>query len=181
MSKRGNWLVVLSLLSVAVVAVMAILAYLLVTLPAPSNQIVATPSRPVLNLPTAPPPTTTPGPRLPTKILFEPEQPISGYSNCDMVGFRGRVTSASGDSLPDVQIVVWDDVTGLVVLDTTRADGTYSIRIYDKPTAHNFWVQIYENDIPVSEPVLVKTQIDCHTGFQIYQVNWHELPKTNEN
>ncbi|MEW5960580.1 MAG: carboxypeptidase-like regulatory domain-containing protein [Chloroflexota bacterium] len=181
MSKRDYWLAVLGLLSAAVVMVMAILAYLLFTLPASSPQITPTPSPVALSLPTAPLPAATPGPRWPGKILFRPEKPISGYSNCEVYGFKGRVLADTGEPLADVQIVVWDEVTGLAALATSAANGAYLIQIHDKPAARKLWVQIYENDVPVSEPVLTQTQLDCQHGFQVYQVNWRRLPEERGN
>ena len=32
-----------------------------------------------------------------------------------------------------------------------------------------------ENDLPVSQPVVVETQIDCQNGFQVYQIDWHKI------
>lgn len=89
--------------------------------------------------------------------------------------------TGSEEPLPGVQVVVWDDVSGLVALDTTGPDGAYRLAIKGKAAVRNLWVQIYENDLPVSEPVLVQTQVDCEHGFQMYQVNWRQLEPEDRN
>ena len=177
-SKSRYWLAALGLLSVAVACVTAVLAYLVLTLPVPSVDVSPTPRRMVVELPTAPPIPATSGPRRPLKIKFIPEEPIKGFSSCNSFGFKGKTTTSLGDPLAKVQVVVWGEESGgLLALDTTHANGTYSIEIHQsKPVQRNLWVQLYQNDMPVSEPVQVKTQIDCQTGFQIYQIDWHELP-----
>jgi len=85
------------------------------------------------------------------------------------------------DPLAGVQVVVWDDMSGLVALDTTGPDGAYRLAIKGKAAVRNLWVQIYENDLPVSEPVFMQTQIDCEHGFQMYQVNWRQLAQESIN
>jgi len=175
-AKSTYWLIFLSLLSVAVITVMAVLAYLLLTLPAPTDngQATATPSRPALSLPTAPLPTATPGPpsSVSVQAIFAAQKPIKKFSNCDMYGFKGVVTASNGDRLEGIQIIIWEEGVGLVTVDTTDAGGAYVIEIKDKPTQRKLWVQVYQNDVPASDPLSVETQADCRNGFQIYQINW---------
>ncbi len=175
MSKSRYWSVTLGLLTMAVVCVIFILAYLLVTLPVPAEQPSPTPRRPVLNLPTAPLPTTQFGPPLPLDVKFIAEEPIKGFSNCSAYGFRGVVKADEGADLAGLQIVVWEDQAGgLLAMGSTHTDGAYSIEIKEKPSQRSLWVQLYRNDVPVSEPLLMKTHLDCQNGFQIYQINWRE-------
>lgn len=178
-SNRRYWLAALGLLSVAVACVAAVLAYLLLTLPVPADDNLApTPRRVVVELPTAPLPTVTLGLRRPLEIKFIPEEPIKGFSSCHSFGFRGKVTTAGLDQpVAKIQAVVWSEESGgLLALDTTGPDGLYSIEIKAEPAQRDLWVQLYQNDSPVSEPVQIKTHIDCRIGYQIFQVNWHELP-----
>ncbi len=171
--KNRYWLLVLGFLSVAVVLVMALLVYLLFTMP-PTK---ATPTyQPVLNLPTAAPPTTTPGPPIPVELIFGVKEPIEGLSDCEHYGFNGIVRAGNGNRLAGIQIAVWEDEAGLLALDTTDDSGAYLIEIQDKPTQPRFWVQLYQADIPVSDPLAVTIHLDCHNGFQVYQINWQELP-----
>jgi hypothetical protein len=174
-AKSTYWLIFLVLLSVAVVAVMAILIYLLFTLPGSvaDAQTTATPTRAALSLPTAPVPTATPGP--PPSVedaLFAPQQPIKGLADCDASGFKGLVTAGNGDPLAGIQIIIWEEGVGLVAVDTTNAQGVYTIELDEDPAQRKFWVQVYQNDVPASEPLSVETQTDCRKGFQVYQINW---------
>jgi hypothetical protein len=175
-SKSGFWLIFLSLLGVAVVTVMATLAYLLLTLPGPAGQTQATasPSRPALSLPTAPLPTATPGPPPAGKAIFIPQKPIIGFSDCDSYGFKGIVTASNGDRLAGVQVIIWQEGVGLLTVGNTDIGGSYFIEVKDKPAQRKLWVQVYQNDVPASEPISVETQADCRTGHQIYQINWQE-------
>lgn len=130
--------------------------------------------RPAFPLPTAPLPTHTPGPPAPQTLLFTAQEPITGFSSCATYGFKGRVTAGNGSGLQGVQIVVWQNKQELLALDTTNAEGNYSIEIKDPPALRKLWIQIYQNDEPVSLPVFVETQIDCQNGFQLFQVDWQE-------
>jgi hypothetical protein len=129
----------------------------------------------VLSLPTASVSTATPGPPAPHKVIFAAEEPIKGFSNCNSFGFRGLLTTSNGNRLQGVQIVVWEDQIGLLALNNTDAEGNYLIEIDDSPAQHTLWVQIYENDLPVSRPVFIETQIDCQNGFQVYQIDWRRI------
>lgn len=173
-AKSTYWLIFLGLLSVAVATVMAALIYLLLTLPAATTGA-ATPTstHPALTLPTAPVPTATPGP--PPSVedaLFAVQKPIQGSADCQTSGFKGRVTAGNGDRLEGVQVIVWEEGVGLVAVDTTNAEGAYQIELEAKPSPRKFWVQVYQNDVPASEPLSVETQADCRKGYQIYQINW---------
>lgn len=180
-SKNRLWFGIIGLLSIAVLGVMAVLAYLLFTLPVSTVMASPTRARPGLSLPTAPLPATTPGLRRPLQVSFEPQEPIQGFSNCDSYGFRGQVTNSQDSPLAGFQVVVWRDAGGgLLALDTTDQNGAYAIQIQAKPAARALWVQLYKDDSPVSEPILLKTQIDCQNGFQIFQLNWQELPLAEE-
>jgi hypothetical protein len=174
-SRRKFWLPVLGFLGLAVVAVLSLLAYLLLTIPDTDSQV--RPTRPALSLPAAAPPTNTPGPPLPVKELFKVEEAPEGFVDCDGYGFNGTVTAHNGQHLAGVQVVVWENQTGLVALGTTDDDGNYLIEIQDKPGQPQLWVQIYQDDLPVSAPVSVQIHLDCHSGSQVYQINWQELPE----
>ena len=132
-------------------------------------------SRSALSLPTAAPPPITPGPPAPQQVKFAPAEPAKGFPNCDSYGFKGVVSDRNGKRLQGVQIVAWEDKVGLLNLTNTDAGGSYLIEIEAEPGLRKVWVQVFENDIPVSEAVAVETQINCQTGFQIYQVNWQEI------
>ncbi|MBI1880448.1 MAG: hypothetical protein HYR94_19900 [Chloroflexi bacterium] len=156
---------------------MTFLIYLLLTLPSTAaDEITHTPSRPALSLPTAPLPTATPGP--PPSVedaVFAVQKPIKGSADCDTYGFKGLVMTSNNDRLAGVQIIVWEEGVGLVAVDTSDAKGAYKIEIKDKPAQRKFWVQVYQNDVPASEPLAVETQADCRRGFQIFQINWREI------
>jgi hypothetical protein len=173
-AKSTYWIIFLGLLSLAVLAVMALLAYLLLSLPTPSaDQMTPTATRPALSLPTAPIPTSTPGP--PPSVedaVFAVQKPIKGTADCDTSGFKGIVSSSNGDRLAGLQVTVWEEGVGLLAIDTTNDEGIYTIEMKDKPARRKFWVQVYQNDVPASEPLSVETQADCQKGFQIYQINW---------
>ena len=180
-SSNRLWLVGLGLLTIAGVCVVTVLAYLLLTLPVPAAEPSPSPRRTAFDLPTAPLPTTTPGLRRPAEIKFIPEEPIRGFASCSSYGFRGTIRDSNGSQLADIQVVVWKDEAGeLLALDTTNTLGTYFIEFQGKPTVYDLWVQVFQDDIPVSEPVLLKIQVDCENGFQIYQINWRELLPTDE-
>jgi hypothetical protein len=159
-----------------VVIILIVLIYLVYTLPAavPDGDV-AVSTRPVLTLPTAASPTTTPGPPPPQTLKFVPVEPIQGFSNCQNYGFKGVVSDRNGTRLQGVQIVAWEDKVGLLDLSNTDAGGSYFIEVPAQPGLHKIWVQVFENDVPVSEAVEVDTQINCQTGFQIYQVDWQEV------
>lgn len=173
-AKTTYWLIFLGLLSVAVMAVMAVLAYLLLSLPAPAAApITPTATRPALSLPTAPLPTATPGPPPAVEdAVFTAQKPVKGLADCDASGFKGVVTASNGDRLEGLQITVWEEGVGLVAVDTTDVEGRYLIELKDQPAERKFWVQVYQNDVPSSEPLSVETQADCRQGFQVYQINW---------
>lgn len=171
-----TWYVIIGLLSVAVGCVLAVLVYLLAAPPPPPKKIVPTSTRLAFVLPT---PTTLGAvapPPIPN-IKFEAQEPIQGFANCHSYGLNGKIVSSRGQPLAQVQVVVWEDDRGaLLALDTSAADGAYRISINSPPTGQNVQVQLYRADRPVSEPLLLKIYVDCENGFQIYQVNWQELP-----
>jgi len=174
-SRKKFWLPLLSFLGLAVVAVLSLLAYLLLTIPDTDSPV--RPTQPALSLPAAAPPTSTPGPPPPVEALFKIAEPPEGFADCDGYGFNGTVTAQDGHSLAGIQVVVWENQTGLAALSTTDDDGNYLIEIQDKPAQPQLWVQIYQDDLPVSAPVPVEIHLDCHSGSQVYQINWQELPE----
>ena len=97
------------------------------------------------------PATATPGPPAPKKVVFMAEEPIKGFSDCDKYGFWGKALTRNGTRLQGVQVVVWEGQTGLVALDTTDAEGSYLIEIEDEPAQRKLWLQVFENDVPVSQ------------------------------
>jgi hypothetical protein len=179
-AKNRYWLVIFGFLSVVILIVMAIIAYLFYTLrvsPTTDTPLTAT-ATPIdsgLRLPTPADDGVTAGPPAPQQIKFIPEEPIQGFSNCSGYGLKGAAMTGNGERLQGVQIVVWEERVGLLGLNTTDEEGNYLIEIADEPAPHRLWVQVYENDLPVSEPVLVETQIDCQLGFQVYQINWQRV------
>jgi len=114
----------------------------------------------------------TPGPPAPGKIVYIAEEPVKGYSDCTAFGFKGMVTAGNGSGLQSVQIVVWDAKGELLALNNTDAEGNYSIEIQEPPARRKLWVQVYQDDAPVSRPVFLETQNDCENGFQVYRINW---------
>ncbi len=157
---------------------MGLLVYLLLTLPGPVADSQTAPTRrPTLSLPTVPLPTTTPGPPVSGEVVFIAEKPIKGFSNCTKYGFKGVVKASNGDRLAGIQITVWEEGVGLLAVDTTDANGVYIIEIEDQPVQRKFWVQVYQADVPASEPLAVETQADCRQGYQIYQINWRGKEK----
>lgn len=164
----------LGVLTIALLIALTGLAYLMFTLPGPG--ILATPTvrQARLYLPTAPPPPVTVGPRLPNEIIFTPEEPIKGFSSCDSYGFRGVILDQQGERLEGLQVIAWSEEKELLGLDTTGKQGTYLIEFPGQSPYRNLWLQIYRNDMPVSEPLLMNIQIDCQQGFQVYQVHWRE-------
>lgn len=176
-SRRKTWIVLLSLLGGAVVIVLSCLAYLVLTLPPPGSGTLTTEQSPVLSLPTAAPATATPGPPVPVEAIFAAEEPIEGFSDCEKYGFTGTVTTSNGGGLEGVEVVAWEEEIGLIALDTTDAEGVYLIEIPGKPDHLRLWVQLYQDDVAVSDPLPVTAHVDCYSGFQIYQINWRALPE----
>ena len=129
----------------------------------------------VTNLDTEPLPTPAAGTNSPSKISYVAQEPIKGFSDCDKFGFKGSVKTGNGTQLEGVQIVVWEETIGLLALDSTDLEGAYSITFEGSAEARKLWVQVYENDVPVSQPVLTQIQFDCQTGFQVYQIDWQQI------
>lgn len=175
--KRGCSAVTLSLLSIAVIIVLTIFFGLLFDLFGRSH---AAPT-PVaaLTLPPAVVATATVGPPLPDDIYFTPQQPIKGFSNCETYGFRG-VIQENDTSQETIQIVVWDESAALVALETADNQGSYTLEFSDEPLSRDLWLQVYQNDLPVSEPLPLKIHVDCQNGFQVYEINWQAIsPESN--
>lgn len=170
-------MVIIGLLSIAVVGVMMVLAVMLVSLSLPARPPVETVTPPglVLEPPTLSPPTLTPGPPFPGKVSFVPEEPIKGFSSCEWAGFRGMVRTDNGQASERVQVVVWGAGGSLLELDTSAADGSYELKFAKESSARKLWIQLYQNDVPVSMPISLEIQVDCQHGFQIYQVDWRAV------
>ncbi|MCB9079926.1 MAG: carboxypeptidase regulatory-like domain-containing protein [Anaerolineaceae bacterium] len=174
-SKSKSWLVLFGIVSVILLIFMLSLAYVLIAQPNVTAEAAPTATRPeALSLPTASAPTLTPGPPLAERIDFTVEEPVEGFSNCDRYGFEGVVIGRNGEPLQGVQIVVWDNQTGLVSLTTTDRQGTYLIELEQLPPHRKLWIQIFANDLPVAQPLLVEPNVDCQTGFQVYRINWRQ-------
>jgi hypothetical protein len=179
-AKNRYWLVIFSSLSVVILIVMAIVVYLFYavrvsTTAATPLAATPTPGEPGLSLPTPADDQLSSGPPAPQLIKFVPEEPIQGFSSCAQYGVKGMASTGNGERLQGVQIVVWEERAGLLALTTTDSEGNYLIEIVDKPGPHRLWVQVYQDDLPISEAVLVETQLDCQVGFQVYQINWQQL------
>lgn len=162
---KYRWLAV-GLLSMAVGCVMIVLLYLLLTLPAAAPPPPA--SQPTL--PPVPAPTATVSP---LTIEFEAEQPITGYTSCDSFGFNGQVTAGAGQPAVGIKVVVWENERDrLLTITPTDANGRYQVILTGAPADRDLRIQLYQNDRPVSEPLLTKIYFDCEHGFQVYQINW---------
>ncbi len=169
--QRGCWAVLLSLLSIAVLIVLTIFFGLLLDLfqqhrTAPSPSQVA-----ALTLPTANPPTATLGPPLPDDVRFIPETPVKGFSNCEAYGFRGLIKADV--AYESVQVVVWQDGSTLLKLDSVDPTGHYHLEFTGQPAQRKVWIQVYQDDLPVSKPFPLEIQIDCQRGFQVYEIDWN--------
>ena len=179
-SRSPIWLVILGLVSLFIVGVMVtIVCYLLVvgrtvTQPNPNPTATKIDSLTELNLPTAIPPTATVGPPAPLKLIYAAQDPIVGFSSCTSYGFKGNVAVDDKQEVKDIEVIIWEDQAELFGLDTLDEAGNYAFEVSDSPTQRRFWVQVFENDVPVSEAVSVEIQPDCQEGFQIYQVDWRK-------
>jgi hypothetical protein len=116
--------------------------------------------------------TSPPSPPDSEQILFSADEPIKGFSDCEKYGFRGRIRTSNETQLNGVEIVVWAENAGLLALESIDPSGNYAIEMSGEPDQRKLWVQVYANDAPASRPVLVEIQYDCHSGFQIYQIDW---------
>ena len=167
-------LAVLTVLVISVMALMALLGYLLLSLP--SSRVQRTGTRyATFNLPTAAAPAPTEGPPKPERVRYTAVEPITGYSNCQGIGLRGAVQAGNETGIQNVQIVVWDDNAGLLALASIEARGTYRLDLPGPPAPQRLWVQLFEDDQPVSQPVVVQTQIDCERGLQVFEIDWGKV------
>ncbi len=177
-SKSRNLPVIVGLIGVSVVVILggaACWLFLRQVFAEPRVTSTATATHSTLSLPTASAPMLTSGPPSPQEIIFVAEEPLKGFSDCDAFGINGVVKKSNSDPLPGVQIVVWEKQAGLLALNDTDAAGNYQIKIKEPPIQRKLWVQVYKDDVPVSQPVVVETQIDCRNGFQIYQIDWQRV------
>ncbi len=85
------------------------------------------------------------------------------------------ISDSNGDGQDGIQIVVWQENAGLLALSDTDEAGGYSIVIDEQPARRKLWVQVFQDDLPVSQPVFLETQTDCQNGYQIYQVDWKQV------
>jgi hypothetical protein len=176
-SKNRNLPLIVGLFGLSAAIVLGSLACLLFVIRLPAGRaLTPTPlaTSSGLDLPTAAPATATPGPPVPDTVNFVAEEPIKGYSDCNRYGFRGVVKKGNGDGQRDVQIVVWQENAGLLALSSTDETGKYALVIDGLPAERKLWVQVFENDLPVSLPVFLETQIDCQSGYQIYEIDWQQ-------
>ena len=177
-SKYRNLPTIVGLIGVSAVIVLGALVCLLFVTRLPAGQApTATPiaTRPGADVPTVASPTETPGPPVPETITYTAVEPIKGFSDCNGYGFRGVVRKSNGDGQGGIQIVVWQENAGLLALSDTDEAGIYSIAIDEQPAHRKLWVQVFEDDLPVSLPVFLETQIDCQNGYQIYQIDWQQV------
>jgi len=177
-AKTRHLPLIVGLIGVSVVVILGGVVCVQLTL-RPSRQRAPTPTatadQPATTSSTTSPPTLTPGPPTPKKIAFTAEEPIKGFSDCGKYGFWGKVLASNGTQLQGVQIVVWEGQAGLLALSNTDTEGSYLIEIEAEPAQRKLWLQVFEDDLPVSQPVFVETQIDCQNGFQIYQIDWRKI------
>ena len=168
-------LAVLAILTVVVAVVLALLGYLLFSLP-PSRVQKAGTRYATFNLPTAAAPGPAAGPPAPKRVRYTALEPITGYSSCQGIGLKGAVQTGNGTSIQNVQVVVWDDNAGLLDLASIEASGEYRLDLSAPPPApQRLWVQLFEDDQPVSQPVVVQTQLDCEQGLQVFEIDWEKV------
>lgn len=177
-SKTRYLPLIVGLIGVSVVVILGSVICVQFTLWLPRRQVplpTKNATRSALGLATTPPSTATPGPPIPEEIVFTAEEPIKGFSDCNKYGFWGRVSTSNESRLQSVQIVLWESQAGLLALSNIDTEGSYLIEIEDEPAQRKLWVQVFESDLPVSEPVFVETQSDCQNGFQVFQLDWRQI------
>ena len=127
-----------------------------------------------------PPPTAT----VPALVMTGTDTPVFEFvsagarPSAEWTGFFGQVTDAQGDPIPGVQLIVWyaDGVTASPVV-RTGADGSYEIRLANKPLAGVWSIQILTDDMqPASNPQAFRTDENTDTGIQNIQVLWQKVP-----
>lgn len=177
LKSNGCWLSILVFLGTTVSLTVFVLIYLLSVLPKPSlsAEVVSTPPGQILALPTAPPSSQERRPPLPSTVKFTAKNPIRGFSDCETYGFRGIISPLTADPLPDVQVVVWTDQLLMVGLEQADVSGIYEINLADPPPTPVIWIQLYQNDLPVSQPISLEIETDCLAGYQLYQIDWQEI------
>lgn len=175
--KNRVWLAVFGFVSIFLLLFMLSLAYALriQTNQASQGGTPTATHTSIFRLPTAPLATSPLGLPFPQQIHFIAEDPIKGFSNCEIFGFTGMVQTEHDTLVDAVQIAVWDNYTGLLALAPVDAKGKYLIELNEQLAQHNVSLQIYENDLPVSQPVVVQPHTDCENGFQVFEINWHEV------
>jgi hypothetical protein len=171
---RISYLLVLVTLTIIVVAVLALLGYLLFTLPSSYAQKTGT-RYATFKLPTASIPDLTVGPPEPERIRYTAMEPITGFSNCQGIGLKGEVQTGNGMGIQNVQIVVWDDNAGLLDMTGIKVGGRYRLDLPDPLTPQRLWVQLFDDDQPISQPVVGQTQLDCEQGLQVFEIDWEKV------
>jgi hypothetical protein len=161
-------------LAISVATVLTLLGYLLFTLP--PSRVQKTETRyATFNLPTASIPDPTAGPPEPDRISYNALEPITGYSNCQGTGLKGAIQTGNGTDIQDVQVVVWDDDAGLFDMASIGTNGRYRLDLPGPVMPRRLWVQLFEDDQPVSRPVPVQTQLDCEQGLQVFEIDWEKV------
>ncbi len=139
------------------------------------------------------PPTDTPPPAatatMPPPIMADTDDPqfelqsAGGRPSTEWTGFFGQVLDADGEPLEDVPLILWyPDPDGIPVelLDApdspivwTDADGTYEMRIAERPFTGTWTIQVLADDgLPASKLFTFETSDDPDAGFQQIQVIW---------
>ncbi len=177
---NGCWLSIIVFLSTIVSLTVFGLIYLLIVIPRSplSAEVIATPPGQVLTLPTARPTSevmTSDVPPTPTSRLFKAQNPVRGFSECERYGFQGVVRSVTGSGLANVHVVVWAEDMRVLRAERTDVSGVYEAHLLGQAEVSQVWIQLYQNDLPVSEAINFDIQEDCQTGYQLYQIDWQAV------
>ncbi len=112
-----------------------------------------------------PPPTPTPPPP------FEFVQLLVG-PNCQWAGFHGIIWGANDLPLSGVQVKVWNEEGWWTLSSASDINGIYQAPIpYDKAKGR-WWLQVWANNGPASEPLGVDMGGGCINGIQEVKMDW---------
>jgi len=178
------------LVALVLVVVIVVLAAVLIA-KGRGNKAAATPtiaptailSATSTSAPTQAPEETVPPPSTPMLVMADTDTPIFDFVSAaarpstEWTGFFGQVTDAQGDPIPGVSLIVWtpDGVAASPVV-KTGADGSYEIRLADKPLAGTWSIQVLTDDLRAASKLQTfRTDGDAQTGIQNIQVLWQKV------
>jgi hypothetical protein len=99
------------------------------------------------------------------------DAPRAGPS-CDWTGFFGTVRDAAGQPLAGVQVGIWDESNSLVAISISGPDGKYERQLSATPLAGIWTLRVLVDGKPASEPYAFRTDGDCRSGRQRFQIDW---------